>query len=170
MISLKPITPDMAPTLRDVRLRALRDTPLAFSSTYESESQLTDEEWLARSQRWNGEDEILYIAIDHSHANSACGIVACSSEEDNGIHHGHVISMWVDPAYRRAGVGRMLIDALKSWAHSRGLHALKLMVTSVNYGAIDFYHRVGFRMTGQTGRYPNDPAITEYEMLLRLVP
>jgi ribosomal protein S18 acetylase RimI-like enzyme len=76
--------------------------------------------------------------------------------------------MWVDPGYRRAGVGNMLIEGLKNWARSRGLRGLKLMVTSVNQDAIEFYERMGFRMSGITKSYPNDPALFEYEMLLAL--
>ena len=98
----------------------------------------------------------------------ACGLVACYAEEVEGVPRGHVISMWVDPAFRRTGVGIMLIDALSSWARSRGLRELKLMVTSVNRGAIDFYQRIGFHTSGKTGPYPNDPAVIEYEMLLPL--
>jgi ribosomal protein S18 acetylase RimI-like enzyme len=43
-----------------------------------------------------------------------------------------------------------------------------LMVTDVNTGAIGFYERLGFRKTGKTKPYPNDPAMIEYEMLLPL--
>jgi ribosomal protein S18 acetylase RimI-like enzyme len=50
------------------------------------------------------------------------------------------------------------------------MRELKLMVTSVNDNAIRFYERLGFRMSGKTGAYPNDPAIAEYEMLLPLTP
>lgn len=39
------------------------------------------------------------------------------------------------------------------------------MATSVNAGAIRFYERLGFRMTGNTEPYPHDPAIVECEML-----
>jgi ribosomal protein S18 acetylase RimI-like enzyme len=153
---------------RDVRLRALEDAPGAFSSTYAKESQLSDEEWMSRTERWNGNDAILYLAIDDEDVNNACGIVACHSEESAGIPRGHVISMWVDPAYRHTGVGGLLIDALRKWAKSIGLRELALMVTSVNEGAIEFYRRMGFRMSGKTGPYPNDPAVIEYEMLLPL--
>jgi ribosomal protein S18 acetylase RimI-like enzyme len=62
----------------------------------------------------------------------------------------------------------LLIDALRKWAKSLGLRELTLMVTSVNEGAIEFYRRIGFRMSGKTGPYPNDPAVIEYEMLLPL--
>ena len=48
----------------------------------------------------------------------------------------------------------------------RGIDELILTVTSVNNGAIRFYERLGFRMTGRTEPYPNDPAIFEHEMLL----
>jgi ribosomal protein S18 acetylase RimI-like enzyme len=42
---------------------------------------------------------------------------------------------------------------------------LKLMVISANPGAIAFYERMGFKMTGKTAVYPNDSTITEYEMV-----
>ena len=168
MIFLRPVTRETALVFKDVRLRALRDEPFAFSSTYERESQFPDEEWISRTERWNGGTAIFYLAFDEADQERACGMVACYSEIEDGLQQGHVISMWVDPAYRRAGVGRLLIQALKDWARSRGLQALKLMVTSVNQGAIDFYDRLGFRMTGKTGRYPNDPRMHEHEMVMPL--
>jgi ribosomal protein S18 acetylase RimI-like enzyme len=169
MIILKPVTPETSEIFKAVRLRALADSPLAFSSTYAKESLLSEEEWMKRSQRWAGQDAIAYLAFDDSDHRTACGLVACYAE-DHGVPRGHVISMWVDPAFRRAGVGRILIDALKSWARSRDLSELKLMVTSVNQGAIRFYERIGFQMSGIVGAYPNDPSIVEYEMLLRTYP
>ena len=42
------------------------------------------------------------------------------------------------------------------------------MVTHINTGAIGFYQRMGFQRTGKTEPYPNDQAITEYEMVLPL--
>ena len=166
MIHLRTITPETASIFKAVRLRALRDAPQAFSSTYAKESQLSDEEWIKRSERWYGNGAIGFLAMEEPGNGEACGLVACYAEDSEGVLRGHVISMWVDPAFRRAGVGRMLIDALMNWAESRGLRELNLMVTSVNRGAIEFYERIGFRMSGKTGPYPNDPAIIEYEMLL----
>ena len=154
-----------------VRLRALADSPLAFSTTYEAESRLSDEEWIRRSEHWNGQDAIGFLAFETLDNTRACGLVGCYPEfhpEDNGVPHGYVVSMWVDPAYRRTGAGSLLIDGLKNWAKARGLVQLKLMVTSANPGAAEFYRRVGFRMSGKTGPYPNDPAIVEHEMVLDL--
>jgi ribosomal protein S18 acetylase RimI-like enzyme len=76
-----------------------------------------------------------------------------------------VVSMWVAPEVRREGVGRRLIEAVVEWAQGRAMRDVKLMVTSVNHGAIAFYERLGFRMTGKTEVYPNDATIKQYEMV-----
>jgi ribosomal protein S18 acetylase RimI-like enzyme len=164
MIALDPIGPENLHTFKSIRLRALRSDPTAFGSTYAKESQLTDEEWLKRSHRWSSEGSIGYLAFN---GKNACGLVACyPDEQDPG--RARVISMWVDPGYRRAGVGASLIGGLKAWASTRQFRELILTVTSVNTGAVRFYERLGFHKTGKTEPYPNDPAIIEYEMLLML--
>lgn len=164
MIVIKRITAEDAFVYRDVRLRALKDTPTAFSSTYAKEAEFPDEEWRKRAERCDGDVRVGFLACDDDRG---CGMVFCFNDEyEDAV--GDIVSMWVDPAVRRAGVGRMLIDAVAAWAKNRGKRMLKLMVTSVNHGAIAFYERNGFRMTGVTGPYPNDPAITEYEMTLPL--
>jgi ribosomal protein S18 acetylase RimI-like enzyme len=165
MIRLEPISPANALVFKTVRLRALQTDPTAFSSTYAKESAFPDEEWFRRAVRWSSDGFIACLALDKE---NPCGLVGCYIEEDP--QYAHVVSMWVDPAYRRSGVGRALIDELKAWASARNLRGLKLMVTSVNPGAIRFYQRLGFSKTGITGPYPNDPAVIEYEMMLTLGP
>jgi ribosomal protein S18 acetylase RimI-like enzyme len=161
MVTLQLISPENRSFFRDVRLRALRDSPTAFGSTYAREVQLTDGDWSQRSHRWTSPGSIGYLAFD---GERACGVVACYTEEEN-LLRGHIVSMWVDPDYRREGVGQLLIEGVRSWAVARGLRELKLMVTSVNMGAIRFYERLGFQMTGLTGPYPNAPSIFEHEMI-----
>ena len=165
MIAIKRITPETALVFKQVRLRALQESPLAFSSTYAKESQLPDEEWQRRADRWSGQGrDAIFLAFD---GDAACGIVGTYVEPENA-RRAQVISMWVDPAYRRAGAGKALIDAVVAWNESHGVREISLMVTSVNAGAIAFYERLGFRKTGVTGVYPNDPAIIEYEMMLKV--
>jgi ribosomal protein S18 acetylase RimI-like enzyme len=164
MISLERITPANALVFKAIRLRALQSDPMAFGSTYAKESQFSDDEWLTRSLRWSSDGSIGYLAFDGEHP---CGLVASYTDEQDP-QQAHVISMWVDPAWRRAGVGTRLIEGLRSWARSRKMRELRLMVTGVNTGAIGFYERLRFLKSGKTEPYPNDPAITEYEMLLPL--
>jgi ribosomal protein S18 acetylase RimI-like enzyme len=166
MVKLEPITPENVFVYKTIRLRALLDSPTAFSSTYAQESQRSDDEWLQRARLWSSPPCTGYLAFEED---TPCGLVACFGEAHN-TEFATVISMWVDSAYRRTGAGTALIEALKSWAFARGLCELRLMVTSVNTSALRFYERLGFHMTGKTEPYPNDPAIIEHEMALRLHP
>jgi ribosomal protein S18 acetylase RimI-like enzyme len=164
MVTLEPISPANALVFKAVRLRALQTDPPAFGSTYAKDAAFPDEEWFRRSVRWSSEGSMAWLAFE---GKTPCGLVACYREEEHP-NRAHIVSMWVDPASRRSGVGRALIQSVKDWAIARGLGELKLMVTSVNSGAIRFYEQLGFQKTGVTGPYPNDPAVIEYEMVLPL--
>ena len=149
---------------RETRLRALQDTPSAFGSTYAREVAFTDSEWQQRTANLASGRAIGYLALD---GNIACGIVAAFPAPDDPDNIG-IVSMWVAPTHRRLGVGTLLINGIKEWAASRNARELRLMVTSNNQSAMDFYLRIGFTPTGHTEPYPNDPALFEHEMLLRL--
>jgi ribosomal protein S18 acetylase RimI-like enzyme len=161
MTEMVPITSQLTAEYKAVRLRALKDTPLAFGSTYEREARLTDEEWAARAARCHGEQDVGYLARCEG---EYAGLALCFVDEQDAAV-GQLISMWVAPEARRSGVGRMLIDAIVAWAGKRGLRTIKLMVTSVNDGAMEFYRRLGFERTGRTEPYPNDDRMIEYEMV-----
>jgi ribosomal protein S18 acetylase RimI-like enzyme len=161
MIILKPITRDCAMIFRDVRLRALRDTPTAFGSTFANESQLSDLDWENRAVQWNGERSVAFLAWD---ANLACGIVA-GFVDRNDATRAQLVSMWVAPSHRRLGVGRRLVSGVIDWARSMGVERLLLTVTSNNEAALGFYENLGFTKTGRTEPYPNDAALVEFEMM-----
>lgn len=159
-----PITPDLAASYRDVRLRALQDTPSAFGSTYAREVLLTDADWRQRSANLDGIHKTGFLAIE---AGAPCGLVACFRDEHDATR-AELISMWVAPSHRGSGLSAALIDAVRTWAAAHHIQTLKLLVVSNNTPAIAFYHRYGFLKSGRTQPYPNDPAILELEMLLSL--
>lgn len=164
MIVIEPITVENMFIFKEVRLRALRDTPRAFGSTYEKESRFLDEEWMARAVRWNGDKGIGFLAMD---GGVACGMVGSFLDEEDPTR-AQLISMWTAPTHRGRGVGRLLVDEAVAWARLRGARTLQLMVTSVNEPAMRFYERLGFTRTGRTGSYPNDPVVIEYEMAKKI--
>ena len=49
-LKIQPITPALTATFKDVRLRALLDSPSAFGSTYAGEAQLSDADWEQRGE------------------------------------------------------------------------------------------------------------------------
>jgi GNAT superfamily N-acetyltransferase len=163
-VTIEHVSPAMAFLYKAVRLRALRDSPTAFSSTFAREVSLSDEEWIERAKRCSGSDCAAYLALI---ANDACGIVRGSSDE----HDPTIVwveSMWVDPSYRRSGIGRRLIDTVLCWARNRHCCAAKLEVTRSNEVAIRFYSSLGFAMTGKTSPYPHGSNLVECEMSLPL--
>ncbi len=157
---LEEITENNVVAFKTIRLRALQDSPSAFGSTYAREAEFPDAEWLRRATNMNGEKRIGYLAMDDG---VPCGIAAAFRDERDPAN-AQLISMWVAPAYRRTGMGTVLIAAIQTWARARGVSTLKLMVTSSNHAAIEFYKRIGFSLTGKTEPYPNDPSLIEYEM------
>jgi len=172
LIVLHPISPGNAQVFKAVRLRALQESPGAFGSTYAREAQLTGDDWLTRSRRWNGDRAAGFIAINQNEnqgenqgrpSDDACGLV-CSFLDQQDPTRAHLVSMWTDPAYRRRGLGQRLVEAAVAWARSRGARTMMLMVTSSNASAIRFYQQLGFTRTGRTEPYPNDPNVIEYEM------
>jgi ribosomal protein S18 acetylase RimI-like enzyme len=161
MITLELVSAANAMIFKDVRLRALLDTPSAFSSTYTKESQLTDADWIARAAQWGGGRSTTYVALDEG---GACGI-ASGMLDQSDASRAHLLSMWVAPAHRRLGVGRMLVEAVLAWALTNQVRTMQLLVTSNNEGALKFYQRLGFTLTGYTEPYANDPALSNYEMI-----
>jgi ribosomal protein S18 acetylase RimI-like enzyme len=160
LITIEPVTPANLSAFKEVRLRALQDTPQAFGSTYAREAAFSDAEWLQRAKRWNGETGIGFLAIDDG---TPCGIAGAFLNEDDRTR-ALLVSMWTAPTHRRKAIGRRLVDQVLEWARLRNATTLLLMVTCTNDPAIRFYERLGFTRTGRTEPYPNDPALIEYEM------
>jgi GNAT superfamily N-acetyltransferase len=152
--------------LREVRLRALLDTPVAFGSTYAREAAFFEEQWRERACSWAREGvSRTLLAFE---GDSCCGIVA-------GFVHREiagrvcVVSMWVAPEVRRRGLGRRLIGEIEQWARQVGAREIMLDVNETNHAAIELYRRCGFSLTGHSWPYPNDVSLKELEMVKRVI-
>jgi ribosomal protein S18 acetylase RimI-like enzyme len=164
MPTIEPLSPRLVEEFKTVRLRALKDTPTAFGSTYAKESAFSDGDWLKRVDTWNGRGGVCYLGMDEG---APCGIIAGYFDK-NDPRRAWVASMWVAPTHRRTGLGTMLMDEVKLWAYTLDAAELRLMVTSNNPPAMRFYERCGYKFTGTTGPYQNDSALYEYEMVTPL--
>jgi len=59
-------------------------------------------------------------------------------------HYAYLGFMYVLPSFRGRGINGLLIDALKQWALSKGLHEMRLEVYYDNAAAIRAYEKAGF--------------------------
>jgi GNAT superfamily N-acetyltransferase len=57
--------------------------------------------------------------------------------------------VWVDPTYRRRGVGRLVVDSALDWARTAGVRQMVLSVALGPSSALDFYRRLGFIEVGE---------------------
>jgi ribosomal protein S18 acetylase RimI-like enzyme len=160
MITLQRITAKNVMAYKDVRLRALLDSPSAFIATHATESQFSDTDWESRAMRWTRPHSIGYLAVVDDYG---CGI-ACGFVDETDRSQAHLVSLWVAPACRHLGIGRLLVDSILAWADTQDARILLLTVTSNNEAAIRFYRRLGFSLTGEKGPYVNDPTLCNLEM------
>jgi GNAT superfamily N-acetyltransferase len=147
-------TPDEWVRWREVRLRALTADPDAFGSSLEIERDWTAEQW--RTRLASGHD---WMAVVDGAAVATAGWFV----REPGLCD--VVAMWVDPAWRGRGLGRLVLDAVVEEVRAAGLRA-RLWVADGN-PARRLYEHAGFVATG--ARAPIRPGATATKSLLVLL-
>jgi GNAT superfamily N-acetyltransferase len=138
------------PILREIRLQALREAPVAFGSTYEREVARTTADW----QRWMSPG-VAFVLYEPA---GARGMVAgVHDETDPAVVH--LMAMWVHPKIRGSGGADELVAAVISWAQSEDAKLVRLKVIQGNDRARCFYERMGFRSTGHENLRERDGLI-----------
>jgi ribosomal protein S18 acetylase RimI-like enzyme len=145
MPTVRRLRPDEWRAYRDLRLRALGDSPDAFGSVLDVDRQRTDAEWAERlasaaDPRWN-----LPLAAEEGDAlvGLAWGRIHPAEPET-----AHLFQMWVVPESRGLGVGAMLLDAVVAWAREVKARRVVLSVTCGDTAARRLYERAGFTPSG----------------------
>ena len=69
----------------------------------------------------------------------------------------HVHNLAVDPAQRRRGLGRLLMELALDWGRARGARRAFLEVRPTNAAAIALYSSMGFRTISLRRRYYQHP-------------
>jgi GNAT superfamily N-acetyltransferase len=146
-MEIRRAEPDDWANVRDVRLRALRDAPDAFGSTFEGESGSGEPLWRAWATGWDGaEAQALFAAVE----NEAWLGIALGVRWDAEGEIANLYAMWVERGGRRRGAGAALVEAVVGWARSLpGVRRVHLAATVTNPDAIAFYERCGFADTGE---------------------
>ncbi len=134
-------TPDDWQQSRTLRLRALADSPDAFSSTLDRELAFDDDVWRTRLQT-----AATFFAVDPygTFHGTVTGLAPADEPESR-----EVVAMWVDPDQRGLGIGTDLIEAVIAWARSDGAASIALWVADGNEAARRLYERSGFVDTGE---------------------
>src|SRR5688572_14615629 len=98
-LSVRVLDKDEWATYRDVRLRALRESPEAFVASAEEEEAFEDQVWEDRMERSR---RILAVEGD-----DVIGVVSVGTGHRTGIPGaGELFGLWVAPPRRGSGVAR----------------------------------------------------------------
>jgi RimJ/RimL family protein N-acetyltransferase len=161
-MDIRPVRPEEAGRLRELRLRALRDAPEAFFSSYDSERVLPEAYW----ETWAGtvERRIMFVAVEDGAWVGMAG--ASVHPEKSGTVS--LWWLWVAPAARGRGLTGQFLKARADWARRSGAARLELEVAESNSAAQALYQRFGFVPTGERQPMASDPSRVGIFMTLPL--
>jgi len=135
-IEVRRLTSADAARYRETRLAALKNSPEAFGSTFETESLKPLSSFAERL----GSAAVFGAFRD----GELLGIAGFASHEGvKEAHKGWLWGMYVRPEARKAGVGRQLVEVVIDFAR-QNVEILQLSVVSDNEPARRLYARLGF--------------------------
>ncbi|MFL6656936.1 MAG: GNAT family N-acetyltransferase [Massilia sp.] len=138
---IRRLVPADAVSYQTLRLQALRETPTAFSSSYEEERDTPITSIAAHMAPDSGRNR--FGAFD---GDTLVGVVGLGRETAAKLRHKAFIGgMYVAPGYRAQGLGRQLMaQALALAAEMDGVLQIELTVTQGNAAALFLYKELGF--------------------------
>ncbi len=147
-MEVRPLAEADASEYQELRLRALREHPDAFTSSYE-EDRIKPLAW-AKSRVVPSAAAPNDFVLGAFAEGKLIGILGMSVEPRRKIRHkGHVFGMYVTPEHAGRGVGQKLMAFCIGRAKAiAALEQLQLTVTESNIRAKSFYERAGFRSFG----------------------
>lgn len=75
----------------------------------------------------------------------ACLWMGLAIDQVSGVRHPNIFLIYVDPTYRRQGIGRALLEHAQTWAKAQGYTQIGLQVFTTNQPAIDLYRQLGYQ-------------------------
>jgi GNAT superfamily N-acetyltransferase len=144
---------------KELRLRALRDTPLAYLETIERAEGHDDALWRSRVAESDIRASVVAIADDGEWVGQMVVLLEPAPPT--------LVGVFVDARHRGDGTARSLLDEIVERVRASGADVLRLQVGEGNDRARRFYERMGFVATGDVELFPGHP-VPEHEMLLAL--
>jgi ribosomal protein S18 acetylase RimI-like enzyme len=103
---------------------------------------------------------VFFVTRDEEQA-AGCGGVLLVGRE-----YAEIKRMYVRPAFRGRGLGRLMLDHLVAHARAQGLTVIRLETGIHQHEAIALYEGYGFRRIPPFGPYRDDPLSRCYEKVI----
>ena len=171
-VRIRELTGDDAEDFRHLRLRALKEHPDAFGSSYEAESAAPIEA-AAERLRLNAESQDSFT-LGAYRGKDLVGMVGLYQESrEKTRHRGTIWGMYVPTEEQRKGIGKALLARALELARALpGLEQVELQVVTRNRRARDLYGSFGFEGYGTEPRalYVDGEYLDEEHMVLLIPP
>lgn len=164
MTRIRVVAPAEWRAWRELRLRALAESPDSFGETLEGARGRDEAGWIAATAV--DPARVVLVAED---GGDLWGTVVVRVSPDEP-QRAHLYAMWVAPEARGRGVGRALVDAAMRWARLAGAATLVLRVTERAPAAVALYRSLGFADTGAVEALRPGSPIQSVVMQARLGP
>lgn len=150
---------------RDLRLRALAESPDAFGSTLVVEQARADEAW--ESRLGSGVASKLDLPLLALADNEPSGL-AWAKVDQTDPWRVNLYQMWVAPGSRGQGLGGLLLNTAIAWARAQGAKEMGLGVTVSNSPALHLYRHAGFSPSGPAESLRPGSDLLSQSMVLQL--
>ncbi len=121
----------------------IRITEKYYAAAAETEAACLDTAWTA-AQIAEAAAKPIYAYIVAVEGDALCGVCSCIFSADEG----EILNLAVKAEYRRQGVGKALLEAVRAEAAALGCKSLMLEVASRNEAARRLYESAGFASMG----------------------
>jgi putative acetyltransferase len=139
------------------------DSPDAFQLLEELDALLEKMSYPPESRHAFSVEKLLlegvaFFVIRIDDRPAGCGGIKLFSRE-----YGEVKRMYVRPAFRGQGLGKLMLDRLAEFAGARKINLLRLETGIHQTDAIALYENYGFRRRLPFGEYKDDPLSLYFE-------
>ncbi|WP_448954209.1 N-acetyltransferase family protein [Labrys neptuniae] len=139
-VTIRRLGPDDSGLYRAIRLDALATAPEAFGSTYEAEVGRPLDAFAQRLSK-----SVVFGAQTEGKLVGTAGYYRLDGLKDR--HKGHVVGVYVQPAWQGRGIAGALMEAVIAAARGE-VEQLLLAVVNGNDSALALYRRLGFTAYG----------------------
>ena len=106
-------------------------------------------------------EAVAFFVMRHDQMPAGCGGIKLF-----GTVYGEIKRMYVRPAFRGLGLGKLMLQHLADYARHQGVAVLRLETGIYQTEAIGLYERFGFQRVPPFGAYREDPLSLFYEKRL----
>jgi ribosomal protein S18 acetylase RimI-like enzyme len=145
-MNIRRLSPPDAIAYRRLRLRGLRQSPMAFGSSHAEEAKYPLAVFEARLQQ-----SATKWAFGAFAGEQLVGVVTLIRDgKPKARHKASIYGMYVERKMRRNGLGRQLLSrALEAARRMPGLRQVRLAVVEGNRPALRLYESAGFKIYGR---------------------